>query len=120
MADKKCFQWSELGEEWIGATYIWSDVCIMIKVKDAFAGGGGGGIILTDKNAVDKIQKQLDPEEYKRFIAIVCRVNGLTYQEIKSRDDAGLPTVTFKEIKAAIQSVTHATVRIRGIRRGDI
>lgn len=119
MSNKKCFLWSELGEEWIGATYIWSDVCIMIKVKEAFA-GGGGGIILSDKNAVDKIQKQLDPEEYKRFIAIVCRVNGLTFQEVKSRDEAGLPSVTFKEIKAAIQSVTHASVRIRGIRRTDI
>ena len=116
MSTKKCFLWSELGEEWIGSTYIWSDVCIIIAVKQALA-GGGGGMILSDKTAIHKIKAQLEPERYKRFIEIVCKVNGLTFREIHERKEKDMPEVTLVEIKAAIQSVTQSNVRVKQIYR---
>ncbi len=119
MADKKCFLWSELAEEWIGAYYIWSDVCIAIKVKQALS-GGGGGIVLTDQSAVQKLKQQLDPVEYKRFIEIVCKVNGLTFRQIKERKENGLPEITMVEIKRAVQSITRPNVTVKRISREDI
>ena len=114
---KKCFLWSELAEEWIGAQYIWSDVCIIIKVKQALAGGGG---LILHKTPIEKIKDYLDDTEYKRFIEIVCRINGLTFREIKERHEKGLPEVTFVEIKKAITSVSRAAVKVIKISREDI
>ena len=115
---KKCFLWSELAEEWIGAQYIWSDVCIIIKVKQALAGAGGG--LILHKTPIEKIKDYLDDTEYKRFIEIVCRFNGLTFREIKERREKGLPEVTFVEIKKAITSVSRAAVKVIKISREDI
>ena len=114
---KKFFLWSELAEEWIGAFYIWSDVCIIIKVKEALAGGGG---LLLHKTPIDKIKDYLDDTEYKKFIEIVCRINGLTFREIKERREKGLPEVTFIEIKKTITTVSRAAVKVIRISREDI
>ncbi len=114
---KKCFLWSELAEEWIGANYIWSDVCIIIKVKEALAGGGG---VFVAKTPLEKIKDYLDDTEYKKFIEIVCRINGLTFRDIKERRDSNLPEVTFIEIKKTISSVSRAAVKVTRISREDI
>jgi hypothetical protein len=115
---KKCFLWSELAEEWIGANYIWSDVCIIIKVKEALSAGGGG--VYVAKSPLEKIKDYLDDTEYKRFIEIVCHINGLTFRDVKERRDSGHPEVTFIEIKKAITSVSRASVKVTRISREDI
>jgi hypothetical protein len=116
---KQCFTWSELGEEWIGAMYPWSDVCILIQAA------GGGGVQVFDLPPHTYIpphevaKDRLTKKEYRRFIELVCNVNGITKAERKARRERGEIEVTMTEIQRLYESVSRS-VKIGNIRREDI
>lgn len=120
MTDKQCFTWSELGEEWIGAMYPWADVCIMIKAQEA-AGGAAGFFDEPHKylQPQEIIKDKLTDKEYKRFVELVYKINGITHKEVKERKEKGETIITVSEIKTAIEEVTKS-VSVKGIRREDI
>lgn len=122
MDDKRCFTWSELGEEWIGAMYPWADVCILIKA------GGGGHVQMFDlpphtylppAPLPQTAKERLTKKEYKRFIEIVCKVNGITTNERKSRKEKGQIEVNISEIQKLYEDVKRSIV-VNKISREDI
>ena len=125
---QQCFTWSQLGEEWIGSLYTWNDVCIIISAETA--AGGAAGFFDEPHRYLEPqeiIKDKLDPKEFKRFIEIVCTVNGIAETQIKERKLNGLPTITVKEIERAINEVksynprmTEKAITVRGISREDI
>jgi hypothetical protein len=119
MSDKQCFTWSQLAEEWIGAMYPWSDVCILIK------GGGGGNAQIFDLPPhtylppTEIIKDRLTKNEFRRFVELVCKVNGISTKEIKERKERGEIEVTLSEIHRLYEDVSRS-VKLRGIGREDI
>jgi hypothetical protein len=116
---KQCFTWSELGEEWIGAMYPWSDVCILIQA----AGGGGTHIFDLPPHRylppAEVVKDRLTKKEYRRFVELVCNINGITKVERKERRERGEIEVTLSEIQRLYESVGRA-VRVGNISREDI
>jgi hypothetical protein len=126
---QQCFTWSELGEEWIGALYPWSDVCIIVTAEAAISGGAAGFFDEPHRYLEPQaiIKDQLDPKDFKRFIEIVCTINGISTSQTKERKINGLPVVTISEITRAINEVRDSepekyktAIKLKGIRREDI
>ena len=111
--DKTCFKWSELEEEWIITDYIWSDVCIVKKIQ----GGTGASDMYT--RDYKYVQDKLTKKERKRFIELACKINGITYTQIKERKEKGEALVTVKEIDRTVSTILKS-VQIKSIRREDI
>lgn len=119
--EKQCFTWSQLGEEWIGAMYTWADVCILIKASE---GGGGNPNMYsiaphTFLPPVEVAKDRLDKKEYKRFIELVCKINGISIKETKARKERGEVEVTLSEIQKLYEDVNKAVV-LKRISREDI
>lgn len=116
---KQCFTWAEMAEEWDSAEYIWSDVCILIQ-----AGGGGGAAGFFDSPhkyiaPADVAKERLSKKQYKRFIEIVCQINGINSKQIKERKERGEIEVTISEITRTYEEI-HKAVVLKKITREDI
>jgi len=115
---KQYFTWEGLHEEWIGAHYQWYDVAIIIHVNDIL--GGGAAIQHTYLPPAEIVKQKLPEREYKRFITLVCKVNEITFKEMKERREKNQPEVTLVEIQKTIQEITKPFVALRKITRVDI
>jgi hypothetical protein len=123
MEEKIYLKWPEVDSEWIGTLYTWGDVSIIKKVEQILSGGGGGGgglpVIFHKKNTPEQVvKKALDPKEYKRFIDLVCKVNGITVHAIKERKSDCKLTLT--EIHRTIEEVLRPQVKVTRIYVQDI
>jgi hypothetical protein len=116
---KKCFTWAEMAEQWMEAHYPWADVCILIQA----AGGGGSQIFELPPHVyippAPVAKDRLSKKEYRRFIELVCRINGISTKEIKERKERGEVEVTLSEIQRLYEDVKKS-VSIKQIRREDI
>lgn len=71
-------------------------------------GGGFGGIYINNDRILDLSKEQ--PEKYKDFIRVVCKVNDIEYDEVKYRDTETL--VTVEEVKMTLESVLNVKVHL--------
>jgi len=122
MDEKIYFKWSNLNEEWIGAYYTWDDVAITIKVRDAL-GGVNANLTTTGVKHVylppqEIIKQTLTGKEYKKFVNLICKVNGITTHELKERNPECVMTLT--EIDRTIEEVLKPQVKLTQISRKDI
>jgi hypothetical protein len=118
MEEKIYFDWSNLEVNWIDVEYIWIDVAITRKVEQAFGGNPFGGVPGTKHvylPPAEVVKKALDKKEYKRFITLVCKVNGITVQSMKERKPECKLTLT--EIKRTIEEVLRPQVRVTHIHK---
>lgn len=121
MEEKIYFKWSNLFEEWIGAYYTWDDVAITIKVKDALGGNPFAGIPAVSHTYLppqEIIKQTLTGKEYKKFVNLVCKVNGITTHQLKERNPECVMTLT--EIDRVINEVLKPQVKVTQISRKDI
>ena len=120
MSDQKVYlKWNEVNETWSGNLYQWYDVAIIVKVEEAL-NGGGAPLEHTYLAPQEIIKKKLTEDEYKHFIKLVCRVNGIDFNQILERSKEGKPGITIKEISRTINEVAPISVRIKSISRVDI
>ena len=120
---KTYYEWSNLDKQWIALYYTWSDVFLAIKVSESL--GGGGGSLLRQPRTIHKqpnpqqiIKKSLTDKEYKKFINLVCRVNGITVLQLKERKPDR--KISLIEITKTIEEVLKPQVRITQIGKKDI
>ena len=120
---KTYYKWSNLDKQWIALYYTWSDVFITIKVSESL--GGGGGSLLRQPRTINKqpnpqqiIKKSLTDKEYKKFINLVCRVNGITVLQLKERKPDR--KISLIEITKTIEEVLKPQVRVTQIGNKDI
>jgi hypothetical protein len=127
--------WSSIQDQWGSSNYRWIDTYIVIRVAGIIGGGGGGGfsiptnssqnsrvgkVLYSDTKTVDVIRKQLSVNEFDLFIKLVCKVNGISIEEIKKRESNNKPIIKIKEIETTIEEVTKPQVTVKMISRCDI
>lgn len=99
---KRYLLWEEVNITWEQVDMLWEDVSIII---DAFKKGGSSyGSGLADyikNNPWDVSKKKLGEERAKKFIKIVCNINGLDYEEVMEIKDK--PKINIKHIEKVYQ-----------------
>ena len=121
---KTYYEWSNLDKQWIALYFTWSDVFLAIKVSESLGGGGGGGSLLRQPRTIKQpnpqqiIKKSLTDKEYKKFINLVCRVNGITVLQLKERKPDR--KISLIEITKTIDEVLKPQVRVTQIGNKDI
>ena len=112
---KQYFTWEGLHEEWIGARYQWYDVALIIRVNDIL----GSGIAFQQSHSylppIEIIKEKLPKKDYKRFISLVCKINEITYKEIKERREKNQPEIILKEIQKTIDCIIKPIIKIKSI-----
>ena len=121
------FSWSSFPDQWGSSNYTWIDTYIVIKVASMIAGGGGGGFagprvgkILHPNKTIDDLKRGLTDDEFEHFVKVVCKVNGISTEEIKKREDKKKPIVKIKEIENTIEKVISPKITVKMISRSDI
>ena len=100
MDTKKFLLWKETARLWTSLNVTWPEVFILLQAIESF--GGQGGLVVT-KKTIEDLNKQFTPGELDTFIKLVCKINGLEHNEIKTRKTK--PLVTVKEVKKTIEEV---------------
>lgn len=84
---KKYLKWEELTVKWEDVDLLWDEVFILLEVIQTIRKGGSGSSMkdYMEKNPWDKtknkIEKELGEEKTKKFIKLICKVNGLDYEK---------------------------------------
>lgn len=85
---KKFLKWEEITVNWEDLTLLWEDISILLEVAGVIRGGGSGATYkeYVKNNPWDQSKKQLEKElgeeKTKKFIKLICRVNGIDYEEV--------------------------------------
>jgi hypothetical protein len=87
MQTKVYLNWEEVDMLWEQVDMTWEEVFILIEVGDSLRNRGGGSLIDYIKNnpwdvTKREIEKEVGKEKTKKFIKLVCRVNGLDFEEV--------------------------------------
>tara|TARA_B100000963_G_scaffold242037_1_gene211798 strand:- start:11687 stop:11989 length:303 start_codon:yes stop_codon:yes gene_type:complete len=98
MAIKIPIKWENANFTWDQNTFTWDDVFLIQEIADAFAAG---------EDPTAYINK--DEEKKKKFIKILCKVQGTTYEEKKEYKDIKIKA---KEIELVIKEVLGINVNI--------
>lgn len=117
---KTYYKWSNLNKRWIGTYYTWDDVFIIVKASKALGGGGTfiGSPGIKHPNPQQLIKNTLTDKEYKRFINLVCKVNGITFLQLKERKPDR--KISLIEIRKTIDEVLKPQVKITQIGKNNI
>ena len=98
MAIKTPIKWENANFTWDQNTFTWDDVFLIQEIADAFAAG---------EDPTAYINK--DEEKKKKFIKILCKVQGTTYEEKKENKNIKIKA---KEIELVIKEVLGINVNI--------
>ena len=98
MSIKIPIKWENANFTWDQNTFTWDDVFLIQEIADAFAAG---------EDPTAYINK--DEEKKKKFIKILCKVQGTTYEEKKEHKDIKIKA---KEIELVIKEVLGINVNI--------
>jgi hypothetical protein len=106
---------------------IWADVFYLIEIGEALGGGfpgfAGPGFGIKPheyKQPAELVKSKLRPDQYNVFIKVLCKVNGLTTEEIKKRRVTNKPEITITEIDRVMNEVFRPIVKLKGVFRNDI
>ena len=105
MATQKTYlNWNNDSIIWGFNDYTWNEVAIVIQISDSFSGGGGLGMVLTQKQPWEDVEKELDDKKFTKedketFLRVVAKVNGLISKDEKKINDAIKTSITINHIK---------------------
>jgi hypothetical protein len=81
MITKVYLEWENTDFTWDQLDMLWEEVAIIKEVGELIRRGGGAGAYVKG-NPWEKTREQLGEEKTKKFIRIVCNVNGLDYEDV--------------------------------------
>jgi len=81
MITKVYLEWENTDFTWDHLDMLWEEVAIIKEVGELIRRGGGAGAYVRG-NPWEKTREQLGEEKTKKFIRIVCNVNGLEYEDV--------------------------------------
>ena len=81
MITKVYLEWENTDFTWDQLDMLWEEVAIIKEVGELIRRGGGAGAYVRG-NPWEKTREQLGEEKTKKFIRIVCNVNGLDYEDV--------------------------------------
>jgi hypothetical protein len=89
---KKWLNWEDLTINWEDIDLSWEEIFILLEVQQAIRKRGGGSL---SKGEIDEyiksnpwdvtkkgLESDLGKEKTEQFIKLVCKVNGIEYEEI--------------------------------------
>ena len=127
MQQKVLYKWNDLAINWNNVDQIWADVFYLIEIGEALGGGFAGfagpgfGIKPHEyKKPQEWVKSRLNPDQYSIFIKILCKVNGLSIEEVKQRKVTNKPEITITEINRVMDEVFRPMIKLKSIFRNDI
>tara|TARA_Y100000992_G_C21116157_1_gene419619 strand:+ start:259 stop:558 length:300 start_codon:yes stop_codon:yes gene_type:complete len=87
--------------QWDSNPYKWDDVKVLIT---------GGASVSAGAVTFDEITKDFSKEDKKRLVKIVCKVNGIKYEDEKWKKSAGKVNAT--QVKIAVSKVLGVKIDI--------
>lgn len=126
MQQKVLYKWNDLDLKWLNVDMIWLDVFYLIEIGEAlggfpgFAGPGFGVKPHEYKQPVEFIKSKLRPDQYNIFIKVLCKVNGISTEEIKKRKVTNKPEITITEIDRVMNEVFRPIIKMKQVFRSDI
>lgn len=81
MQTKVYLEWENVNFTWENLDMLWEEVVLIKEVGELINKGGGSGAYVRG-NPWEKTREQLGEEKTKRFIRVVCKVNGLEYEDV--------------------------------------
>ena len=89
-AGKKYLKWEEVTVKWENVDLLWEEVFILLEVVQALKKRGSGGSGNTMKEYIQNnpwdrtkeiLEDELGKEKTKKFIKLICKVNGLDFEK---------------------------------------
>jgi hypothetical protein len=104
MASYKCYRWSTANVLWRNANWTWADCSLVQEIISLPQTTGVDASQLMPKwLGEEETFNPLDIEKKKRFIRLLCKVQGTSYDESKEvRDDV---KVTIDDVKLVVRMV---------------
>jgi hypothetical protein len=87
--------------QWDDNPFKWNDVQVLVK---------GGAAVSSGATEYREITRDFSEEEKKKLVRIVCKVNGLEYQEEKWKKSASKVNAT--QVKIAVSKVLGVKIDI--------
>ena len=104
MATYKCYRWSAANVKWSAANWTWRDCQIVSEIISLPSTTGVDASQLMPKwLQEEETLNPLDVEKRKRFIRLLCKVQGTNYDE--SKEVRGDVKVTIDDVKLVVRAV---------------
>jgi hypothetical protein len=81
MTNKVYLEWENVNFTWDNLDMLWEEVAIIQEVGEVIRRSGGSTAYVKG-NPWEKTREQLGEEKTKKFIRVVCKVNGLEYDDV--------------------------------------
>jgi hypothetical protein len=81
MQTKVYLEWENVDFTWDNLDMLWEEVAIIQEVGEVIRRAGGSTAYVKD-NPWDVTRQQVGEEKTKKFIRIVCKINGLEYEDV--------------------------------------
>jgi hypothetical protein len=125
MLQKVLYKWNDLNLKWTDVDMIWLDVFYLIEIGEALGGfagfaGPGFGVPHEYKQPAEYVKSKLRRDQYDIFVKILCRVNGISIEEVKQRKISNKPEITITEIDKVMNEVFRPIVKLKQIFKNDI
>ena len=102
MASKTKIKWEQDEKiQWDDNPFKWNDVFVLIQAAVAVGGGSA---------SFDEITRDFSKEDKKKLVKIVCKVNGIKYEDEKWKKSAGKVNAT--QVKIAVSKVLGVKIDI--------
>lgn len=82
MATKYYLDWQEVNTNWEDLGINWEDVYILIEAKKLAGGGGSSLREYIEGNPWKNYRRDLGEEKTEKLIKLVCKINGLDFEEV--------------------------------------
>ena len=98
MSVKRFLKWEEIDVRWEDLDQVWEDISVIEEFGRLVRGSGGspGFLDYVKGNPWDKARQEIGDEKTKKFLRILCRVNGIDYE--KESDSKGDVRVTVEQL----------------------
>lgn len=97
-----CIKWEEGNIQWDSNPYIWNDVCTLLQAVSAIG--------YTKLEEFNEITRKYTQKDKKKLVKLVCKINGIDYEDSKWQMSARKITAT--QIKIAVLKVTGIKIDI--------
>ena len=102
MASKTKIKWEQDEKiQWDANPFKWNDVFVLIQAAVSVGGGSA---------SFDEITRDFSKEDKKKLVKIVCKVNGIKYEDEKWKKSAGKVNAT--QVKIAVSKVLGVKIDI--------
>ena len=102
---KELLNWEDVNLNWEDVNMNWEDIHIIKEVERVVRGSG----LISDyvkNNPWNKLRKTIGEEKTKKFITIFCKINDISYEEIKEEKDIKIKVDQFERVFQSVPKIS--------------